>query len=471
MLKLLVVLTILIAESTSTLCRVSSFNRLVCRGRLGRVLRRGTLSRISNHSTILEISNTDISRFEAYWIEGIENITELKINFNDNLTALSSDSFTNLTKLLKLEIMFNNISTIENIAFYPLTKLEYLNLEYNNINHLPTGLFSNQKHLKILNLKHNKIREINSVVLNTLLNLEELNLSDNKLENLDERCLMSLENLIILNLSRNFISKLAPTLFQYQKRLKLLFLGVNNITYLDPSVFSKLTNLQNFTLRENHLNSIDFGKIKSLPNLRFLDLRNSRIPCDCSTMNFAEYCTERRIQLEITCQPSKTELSVNASIYFGRLDCSIYREPSLILCLILGLLLFSFLVDLFLSWLNYRYDLSNHRACSSISVNEYDYVNSFKDLEDKACRNAGGREDFGRYQSVLQKVMSVYDYLRPLPGRRLHEDSAKSTSNPPSYTLPPETDSVVYQNVGYLTNPSHHSASGASDPSKGKFLT
>ncbi|KAJ9575159.1 hypothetical protein L9F63_025890 [Diploptera punctata] len=95
--------------------------------------------------------------------------------------------------------------------------------------------------------------------------------------------------------------------------------------------------------------------------------------------------------------------------------------------------------------MNYKYDLSTHRALSTESVNEYEYVDNFKDLEEKAYKISGVR-DSGRYQSVLQKVISVYEYLRPLPGRRIHDDYYNTGSNPPIplQTAPPIPPSNSY---------------------------
>ncbi|PSN50837.1 hypothetical protein C0J52_03272 [Blattella germanica] len=412
--------------------------KITCEGKVREELNRGYISHNMGDQRILEISNSDILDLKAQWTKGRNSFTWLKVNFNEKLNRLSNDSFIHLQNLERLDLSHNNISSLDIIVFFPLLNLTTLAINYNKLIRLQTGLFSRQRHLKVLKLDHNNIKTIDSVILNSLMDLETLWLNNNELESLDGRSFMSLENLKILDLSSNHLKILQDSLFSYQKKLETLNLNMNNFTVLNTKSLTYLHKLKTFTFRNNKVSTIHFFHLKSLAQLSFLDLSGNLIDCDCAAKNFFEWSSERALQLNLSCKPHKGRHFINASEYISQMDCSIAERPSVKLLAILSLLLVSVLVDIFVSWLNYRYDLRVHRAGSSESVNEYDYVDNFKDLEAKISANNGMR-DSGRYQSVLQKVMSIYDYLRPLPGRRFQDDASVVTTNPsmPDYEAPP----------------------------------
>ncbi|NXC11773.1 LRC19 protein, partial [Orthonyx spaldingii] len=85
------------------------------------------------------------------------NLTELHLNEN-NITALCSNSFYKLKKLITLDISHNSISTVHKAAFAGLNQLSVLNLSYNMIAQLDSDTFTSLESLTILNLQYNFLK-------------------------------------------------------------------------------------------------------------------------------------------------------------------------------------------------------------------------------------------------------------------------------------------------------------------------
>ncbi|NXM65624.1 LRC19 protein, partial [Serilophus lunatus] len=85
------------------------------------------------------------------------NITEFYLNEN-RITELCNNSFSNLKKLINLDISNNHISTVHKAAFAGLHQLSVLNLSYNMIAYLDSDAFTSLESLTVLNLQYNLLK-------------------------------------------------------------------------------------------------------------------------------------------------------------------------------------------------------------------------------------------------------------------------------------------------------------------------
>lgn len=179
---------------------------------------------------ILEIAGI---RIQGDIYLNLNNLEELAI-FDSDLSefSLKSDTFTNLTNLVRLELQRSNISQIE------------------------PGAFKYLKRLKRLNLKANKITSINRNAFEGLFNLEELDLSWNKITEIDVRTFDSLNNLIKLLLTRfvfnpSNVDMIKTGLFMNLKKLKHLCLDLNGIRNINENLFQDCSSLEELDLSYN----------------------------------------------------------------------------------------------------------------------------------------------------------------------------------------------------------------------------
>ncbi|XP_037347712.1 leucine-rich repeat-containing protein 19 [Talpa occidentalis] len=99
----------------------------------------------------ISLNATDIRVLQQYFL-----LTELYL-IENNISALYSNSFTNLSKLKILNICKNSIHLIQQHAFAGLNKLKQLYLCQNKILHLNPDMFVSLKNLRLLNLQGNLI--------------------------------------------------------------------------------------------------------------------------------------------------------------------------------------------------------------------------------------------------------------------------------------------------------------------------
>lgn len=190
----------------------------------------------------------------------IENITELKINENDDLSNLngiehlknlkslivSGKSITDLTPLSKLQKLEQ--LNISNTAPKDLKAIENLSLTY--LDAANTGIsdvtsISKINTLKKLYLEDNDITDIS--LFSNLTNLEELNISRNKLLSLNG--IQNSKNLNTIIADSNDIKDISALKELYM--IKNLSLYDNNISNLLP--LSALKELHNLNLKSNNI--------------------------------------------------------------------------------------------------------------------------------------------------------------------------------------------------------------------------
>ena len=190
-------------------------------------------------------------------IEGIKNLTNLKIlNLNNNEIS-EIKNLENLTELRILKFNKNKLTEIKGLEI--LSKLEVLSLHNNNIEEI-NGL-ENLINLKELDLSENFISEI--IGLNSLNKLEVLNLGYNQIDEIKnlEYCV----NLKELWFEENQISEVKG--LDNLTDLISLNIAFNNI--LESTGLEKLIKLKILNLESNNIK-----KIKGIRNQISLDILN-----------------------------------------------------------------------------------------------------------------------------------------------------------------------------------------------------
>ncbi|XP_074025811.1 uncharacterized protein [Leptinotarsa decemlineata] len=110
-------------------------------------------------------------------------ISELvSVNVSRNLLkSLGKISCSNTnSRLISLDMSFNNISELFSDSFINSTQLKILNFQHNNISSLPIGLFSHLSNLEDLNLANNSLEQFYHGILEGLEKLRILDISNNK---------------------------------------------------------------------------------------------------------------------------------------------------------------------------------------------------------------------------------------------------------------------------------------------------
>lgn len=137
------------------------------------------------------------------FIASFNSLTDLSIAYN-NLINITSNLFTNMQQLKKLNLRGNNIALIDKDAFTNLKSLEKLDLAENRLTTLPVSWMNTLTKLRYLNLKSNLFSSINNMYINVYSNLNNLFLGDNNITQIEMRSLKNLPSTVAVYLtSRN----------------------------------------------------------------------------------------------------------------------------------------------------------------------------------------------------------------------------------------------------------------------------
>lgn len=283
-----------------------------------------------NNLNALNVINLNINLLEKLEIDSPLEIEELSLQSN-YLTSLDYKSFSNLPRLLFLDLSYNFLTEKSLGALNPLSSLGTLNLDSNRLFDFDSSELSGLKSLEYLFLKKNSIWELKASSFKNLVSLTYLDLSLNKLEtivkgtftglaklsililsynkikSLDENSVYGLNLINRIELEGNLIVQLGPNTFksfryleelnlQFNKidklsflsgcsKVKTLNLASNNINKLESSSLSSLASLETFNLDNNRLFQIEYDSFSKLKKLASLGLRNTAIE-SVETWNF-----------------------------------------------------------------------------------------------------------------------------------------------------------------------------------------
>lgn len=206
------------------------------------------------------------------------NLKVLDLSHN-NIESLSPAIFSNLGKLLELNLANNGMTFIADRALEGLISLSVINLAENRLNSLPPELFSEAKNVKEINLSNNSLNVLAPGIFNDLQQLVSLDLSHNQLasEWINGLTFKGLDRLVILDLSHNHINKMDAGTFKALTNLQALRLQENRISSLPDNMFLELGKLTTLTLSNNLLRKIDADTFSGLTSLAVLSLDYNQI--------------------------------------------------------------------------------------------------------------------------------------------------------------------------------------------------
>lgn len=195
----------------------------------------------------------------------------LKLDTN-KITSLDAGSLDGLKNVIHFSLSKNCYRwnpcgkhvSIEKGSFSSMSKLVFLDLSFNNLSQVPKGL---PQSLQFLKLDNNKIQNINSDDFNGLQNLKELKLEGNcpRCENAPFPC----------DTCQNISVRIHPKAFYSLTNLETLNLGGNSLKELNPSWFKKLNKLKQLFLAFNFLLkpiTKQGAFLKYIPNVQKMDL-------------------------------------------------------------------------------------------------------------------------------------------------------------------------------------------------------
>ncbi|KAF7634264.1 hypothetical protein Mgra_00006342, partial [Meloidogyne graminicola] len=132
-----------------------------------------------------------------------QNTVELRLEQN-KITKLEANTFSHMSKLIRLDISKNNIIDVHPEAFKGLKQLNSLMLFANNLTDLDHHVFQDLESLQVLLLNGNKLKCLRDGIFNGLKHLRLLSLYDNNLKSITETTFSPLKNsLQILHLAKN----------------------------------------------------------------------------------------------------------------------------------------------------------------------------------------------------------------------------------------------------------------------------
>ncbi|XP_060528551.1 SLIT and NTRK-like protein 2 [Cylas formicarius] len=204
------------------------------------------------------------------------NVSILELPYSD-INSLRKFAFSNFFLLKVLNLRGNAIDYLEPKCFSNLKRLLQLDLSSNFINILTNNIFSDLMNLDILNLNKNQIFYIQPYAFSGLINLKYLYLNNNDLKKLEDKIFAHLTNLKILYIEHNNIYEIHQNAFHNMRGLQYLYLNNNSISFLVQYNFRPLTSLIDLQLRFNHLREIQVSSFNGLKNLRYLYLGNNEL--------------------------------------------------------------------------------------------------------------------------------------------------------------------------------------------------
>ena len=200
------------------------------------------------------------------------NMRYVKISEIDE-DALYINSFSNLKELL---LYGNNISELPKNVFKGLTKLMILDIGYNQLSTLQNGIFTDMRFLTDLYLDQNKLIDLPTRIFHGLSRLEYLYLSHNMLTTLSTDIFISLRKVTVLELHNNQISHIESDVFLELNQLEELILNNNSFPFLNENSFVlRNPSLHSLLLFNNLISNISRNVFRHVAALELLDLSNN----------------------------------------------------------------------------------------------------------------------------------------------------------------------------------------------------
>ncbi|KAI8509312.1 Leucine-rich repeats, typical (most populated) sub-containing protein [Branchiostoma belcheri] len=195
----------------------------------------------------------------------------------NNFTVIRSNTFANLTNLVRLSLAVSNIHVLEEDAFVGLKKLRYLNLPDNNISQIASKLFQGFSTLQLLDLDDNNIQTLPSGLFIRMFSLKTLHLNNNNISNLEKFAFRGLKNLLDLHLKENSIASISTEAFVGLENLQHLYLNENKLTAVPTASFAETKNLYLLQLADNEIEVLENNAFAMLQQLTYLFLGGNKL--------------------------------------------------------------------------------------------------------------------------------------------------------------------------------------------------
>lgn len=123
--------------------------------------------------------------------------------------SITNDTFSNLSKLKKLELLHSNIKNLAEGAFDGMKKLSYVSISFNPFNDEPVFPIATTE----INMTHHHVRGLTSARLGRLINLNSIDFSNGEITTVEPRVFEHMASLKSLNLTRNVLSRIGNETF------------------------------------------------------------------------------------------------------------------------------------------------------------------------------------------------------------------------------------------------------------------
>ncbi|KAG7488175.1 hypothetical protein MATL_G00031620 [Megalops atlanticus] len=160
--------------------------------------------------------------------------------------------FSNLPNLIQITLYENQLQSISTGAFGHMT-LKELWLYDNQLTHLEDNVFTNLTHLQLLVLSRNRISSISAGAFSGMTELGEVSLHTNRLTSFEEGTFTGLSKLVNISLQNNQIRSLPGKLFHGLPALRKLDLHNNSLPNVPQELLESLVMAEKLILTQNPL--------------------------------------------------------------------------------------------------------------------------------------------------------------------------------------------------------------------------
>ena len=198
----------------------------------------------------------------------------------NEIVQIKSDSFSESSELLLLNINNNKLGSVSSNDLRGLTSLSSLSLAHNEIDNISASAFKYCHNLQVLDLSSNKIRDLDFETFRGEVRekLRELDLSHNQLEHVPTRALHGIPHLTLLDLSENNLQVLYPEDFEgISEALQDLRLSGCGLYTVRDDAFKGLSFLLRLDISNNGLHKVPSQSFQHLHMLEELEIGRNKI--------------------------------------------------------------------------------------------------------------------------------------------------------------------------------------------------
>ena len=233
----------------------------------------------------LDLSQRGITSLAAGTFDGLLNLRELYLNFNQ-LTNISHQAFGSVPNLKVLSLYGNRISDLPNTVFRGLPALETISIDRNDLRSLDFGMF-NDLNLKVLILGQNPLTTLfkEGVPLQhytqfdqNISSVQQISLYQTNLRQVPKNLFRIFPQLLFLELSGSPVRTITDNAFEGAKNLQQLMLMSIGLTDINETTFKGLSNnLQELQLSSNKIQRISHKAFQHLSGLQVLGLESNML--------------------------------------------------------------------------------------------------------------------------------------------------------------------------------------------------